>query len=188
MKIYEVILKNGALRYYGYDSPCAAGDMVVADTSHGIQLATVTKELDPLPDDLDIEKMRFLLCRVPVEKSAEIKSKMLALQDHKVWILTHLAELDARMDELMKQRKKKILRHIFAGYCEEFSELLDEYDALKAQAGFAEALELEIDRGTSMDANKENHKLTTGQYFFRSIAPSIFSKEQYKPGGAAHAD
>lgn len=99
MKIYEVTFKNGASRYYGFQEDCQYGETVVADTSHGPLLGRITDILSELPDYLDADKMRFILCRVPAvnEASMEIRKEQ---------IKGRMAELDYGMDAFIEQERR----------------------------------------------------------------------------------
>lgn len=120
MKIYKVVFKNGAERYYGFKEDCQIGDTVVADTSHGPLLGRIAYIPDELPDDHDANKLRFILCRVPVANKDSVEYRKEQLEKR-------MAALDQAMDEFIEREKKNYLRFAFSDYSDEFRKLFDEY-------------------------------------------------------------
>lgn len=124
LKIYEVTFKNGDIRYYGFDEECKIGDTVVAGTSHGPLLGRVTDILDELPDFLDADKMRFILCRVPSENKMAVELRKAQLKEN-------IKKTEQQMDEIMEQQKEEVMRKVFAEYSEDFGSLYTDLGILK---------------------------------------------------------
>ena len=143
MKIYEVTFKNNVIRYYGFDKECKIGDMVVAGTSHGPLLGRVSDVLDELPDHLDADKMRFILCRVPADK--------LAMELRVTQLMKDIKETEQKMDEIMEQQRKEVMRRVFAEYSDEFNDLYMEWSDMKAELAELEDKDPSDDDGSRDD-------------------------------------
>lgn len=154
MKIYEVTLKSGAVRFYGYDEDCKIGDTVVAETTYGPLLGQVSSVLDELPDFLEADKVRYILCRVPNKDERATKPHPVPITDCLSEIeqkvkKEHITEIEQTMDKYMEQHKKEIMRLVFADYNEDFNELVKEYNKLKDSLRLLEAKELPDDDATT---------------------------------------
>lgn len=134
--IYEVTFKNGDARFYGFGEDCKIGDTVVAGTSHGPLLGRISDILDELPDDYDLDKMCYILCRVPEKGEVATKPRQVPITERLSKIeqkakMDHLAQIEQMMDEFMEKHKKEVMRLVFANYSEGFNELVKEYDKVK---------------------------------------------------------
>lgn len=143
MRIYEVTFKNETSRYYWFEEDCQMGDMVVADTSHGPLLGRITDIVSELPDYLDAEKMRFILCRVPKEDEVVAKSQQASVTERLSEIEQkvkeeHLAQIEQMMDKFIEQHKNEVMRLVYADYNDDFNELMKEYSKLKDSISCAE--------------------------------------------------
>lgn len=148
MKIYEVTFKGNVIRYYGFDEECKIGDTVVAGTSHGPLLGRVSDVLDELPDHLDADKMRFILCRVPAENklAAELRTTQL---------MKNIEETEQKMDEIMARQKKEVMRRVFAEYSDDFSSLYADWCDMKAELAELEDEDPSDDDGFKEDDSEE---------------------------------
>lgn len=150
MKIYGVTFKNGTARYYGFKGDCQNGDAVVADTSHGPLIGHITSILDELPDGLDEDKMRFILCKVPAvsEDSKEYRKERLEKR---------MTALNQEMDMFIEREKKNYLRLAFADYSTEFRALFDEYSELESELGcLCDDADDECDSNNNYDPSDNN--------------------------------
>lgn len=142
MKLYQVQFKNGDKRIYGADIDCNVGDVVVVDSSHGQMVAEVLDELERVPRGMAEEKLRYILCRVPMEDVEMRKAERERLEEEKM-----AREAAEEREEKRKQRQKELLSEMravmtsnsrreavmlqmFAEYDPEFRELYKEYTAL----------------------------------------------------------
>ena len=83
MKLYRVQFKDGTRRIYGADMAFHSGDVVVVDSNHGQLVAEVLEEMERLPDGMAEEKLRYILCRVPMEDVARRKAERELLEAEK---------------------------------------------------------------------------------------------------------
>lgn len=154
MKIYEVTLKTGAVRYYGFGEDCEIGDMVVAGTSHGPLFGEITNIPDELPDDLDADKIRYILCRVPNEGEAAEKCREIPIMEclsdiEQEVVKTHIAKIEQMMDDFMEQHKEEVMRLVFADYSKDFDEMVKEVKKLKSSLYHPEEGNLPDDTATA---------------------------------------
>ena len=144
MNIYRVQFKDGTKRIYGSDAACNAGDVVVVDSNHGQLVAEVLEELEQLHAGMAEEKLRYILCQVPMEEVARRKAEREHLEAEKdgreaeeraARSRQRRDELLADMRTIMKSdsRKEAVMLRLFAEYDQEFGQMFKEYNLLEQE-------------------------------------------------------
>lgn len=142
MKLYRVQFKDGTRRIYGADMAFHPGDVVVVDSNHGQLVAEVLEEMERLPEGMAEEKLRYILCRVPMEDVAKRKAEreLLEAEKEKREAEERTARSRQRQSELLEDmraimksdsRKEAVMLRLFAEYDQEFGMLFKEYNLLK---------------------------------------------------------
>lgn len=144
MKLYRVQFKDGTKRIYGSDMACNPGDVVVVGSSHGQLVAEVVEEMDQLPVGMAEEKLRYILCRVPMEDVEKRKAERERFEEEKDRreAEERAARSRQRQNELLADmrtimgsdfRKEAVMFRLFAEYDQEFGMLYKEYNLLKSE-------------------------------------------------------
>lgn len=145
MNVYQVQFKNGDRRVYGADIPYRVGDVVVVDSSHGQVVAEVMEELEQLPAGMAEAKLRYILCRVPMEdverrkeERERLEAEMEAREEAKrreAGRKQRKMELLADMRAIMQSasRGEAVMFQLFAEHDPEFGRLYKEYTLLKEE-------------------------------------------------------
>lgn len=140
MRIYRVQFKDGNRRIYGSDVAYHIGDTVVVDSSHGPLVAEISEELESLPASMAGEKLRYILCRIPMEEverrreqreMLEVEKEKREAEERRNRRKERQEELLADMRAVMKSdsRWEAVMFRLFAEYDQEFGRLYKEYCA-----------------------------------------------------------